>query len=65
MKSRMALVLLMVLGCQISTLAQQPPSTLEQIKIAADAGNPVAQDKMGTTYDQANAEIWFRKSSRP
>jgi len=63
MKSRMALVLLMVLGCQISTLAQQPPPPLEQIKIAADAGNPAAQDKMGTTYDQANAEIWFRKAA--
>ena len=67
MKSRMALVLLMVLGCQISTLAQQSQPTLEQIKIAADAGDPVAQDKLAERYilrtDTAHAEIWYRKAA--
>jgi TPR repeat protein len=67
MKSRMSLVLLMVIGCRISTLAQQPPPTLEQIKIAADAGDPVAQDKLAETYimrsDTAHAEMLYRKAA--
>ena len=44
--------------------AQPTAPTLEQIKIAADAGDPVAQDKMGAVYDTANAEIWFRKAAQ-
>ena len=67
MKSRMALVLLMVLGCRISTLAQQPAPTLEQIKIAADAGDPAAQDKLAEKYimrvDTVHAEILYRKAA--
>jgi hypothetical protein len=62
MKSRMALVLLMVLGCRISTLAQQPAPTLEQIKIAADAGDPAAQDKLAER-DSAHAEVLYRKAA--
>jgi len=62
MKSRMALALLMVLGCRISTFSQQPPPTLEQIKIAADAGNPAAQDKLAER-DSAHAEVLYRKAA--
>jgi hypothetical protein len=36
--------------------------SLDQIKIAADAGDPVAQDKMGER-DYANAEMWYRKAA--
>jgi len=42
--------------------AQSPVSTLEQIKIAADAGDPAAQDKMAER-DSANAESWYRKAA--
>ncbi len=42
--------------------AQQPAPTLEQIKIAADAGDPAAQDKMAER-DSAHAEIWYRKAA--
>lgn len=58
----MAYVLLMVFGCRISTLAQQPAPTLEQIKIAADAGDPAAQDKLAER-DSAHAEVLYRKAA--
>ena len=43
--------------------AQQPTPSLEQIKIAADAGDPAAQDKMAER-DTANAVMWYRKSAQ-
>ena len=43
--------------------AQQPAPTLEQIKIAADAGDPAAQDKLAERVDSAQAEILYRKAA--
>ena len=67
MQRRFVFVLLMVLGCQVSTLAQLSAPSLEQIKIAADAGDPAAQDKLAETFilraDTAQAEMWYRKAA--
>lgn len=50
-----------------STNAVRPLNTLEEIKVAAEDGNPVAQDKMADLYnnqdDSTQAEIWYRKSA--
>jgi TPR repeat protein len=47
--------------------AQLAAPSLEQIKIAADAGDPVAQDKLAEQFmmraDVADAENWYRKSA--
>jgi hypothetical protein len=40
-----------------------PTPTLEQIKIAADAGDPAAQDKLAERVDAAQAEILYRKAA--
>src|SRR5450631_2293133 len=43
----------------------QPP--LDQIKIAADAGDPASQDKLAENFimhmDRARAETWYRKAA--
>src|ERR1039458_859459 len=44
-------------------LAQTIASTLEQIKIAADAGDPVAQDKLAARVDPKQAEVLYRKAA--
>jgi hypothetical protein len=46
-------------------LAQLPPlaPSLEQIKIAADAGDPAAQDKLAERVNSAQAEILYRKAA--
>ena len=46
-------------SCAFAQLGSQ---SLEQIKIAADAGDPVAQDKLAS-HDPANAEMWYRKAA--
>jgi len=47
--------------------AQLAAPTLEEIKIAADAGDPAAQDKLAERFimraDTKQAEIWYRKSA--
>jgi hypothetical protein len=43
-------------------LAQGILPSLAELKVAADAGDPVAQDKMGER-DSANAEAWYRKAA--
>jgi len=43
--------------------AQPTAPTLAEIKIAADAGDPVAQDKLAERMDSAQAEIWYRKAA--
>jgi hypothetical protein len=53
---------LLALTCQLSVSAQSAATTLEQIKIAADAGDPAAQVEMGVK-DPANAEMWYRKAA--
>ena len=51
----------------VSFFTQVQAQSLEQIKAAADAGDPAAQDKFAEQFilrgDLANAEIWYRKSS--
>jgi len=56
------LVVLFTLAA-ISIFAQIPAPSLEQIKIAADAGDASAQDKMAER-DTANAVIWYRKAAQ-
>jgi hypothetical protein len=55
-----AVIFLFVAAC---ASAQLPAQSLEQIKVAADAGDPAAQDKMATR-DMANAEMWYRKAAQ-
>ena len=47
--------------------AQTPAPSLAEIKIAADAGDPAAQDKLAEKFilraDTAQAEIWYRKAA--
>jgi hypothetical protein len=43
--------------------AQPTATTLEQIKIAADAGDPVAQDKLAERMDSVQAEVLYRKAA--
>lgn len=47
--------------------AQLPTQSLEQIKVAADAGDPAAQDKLAERFimraDMADAEKWYRESA--
>jgi hypothetical protein len=47
--------------------AQSPMPPLAEIKIDADAGDPVAQDKLAQAYimhlDTAQAEVWYRKAA--
>lgn len=61
LKPIIRLALLLALVAQ-SALAQTSLPPLAQIKIAADAGDPAAQDKMGER-DVANAEQWYRKAA--
>jgi hypothetical protein len=42
--------------------AQLTGQSLEQMKIAADAGDPAAQDALAVR-DSANAEMWYRKAA--
>jgi Sel1 repeat len=50
-----------------SLLAQSPPATLAQIKVAADAGDAASQDKLAETFvlraDSSQAEVWYRKAA--
>ena len=42
---------------------QTAAPTLEQIKIAADAGDPAAQDKLAERVDSSAAEVLYRKAA--
>ncbi len=50
-----------------SAFAQSPPASLAQIKIAAEAGDPAAQDKLAERFilsaDSTQAIIWYRKAA--
>jgi hypothetical protein len=50
-----------------SLFAQSPPATLAQIKVAADAGDAAAQDKLAESFvlraDSSQAQIWYRKAA--
>jgi hypothetical protein len=43
--------------------AQSPAPTIEQLKIAADAGDPVAQDKLAARVDYKQGEVLYRKAA--
>src|ERR1035437_6331527 len=47
--------------------AQSPLPSLAHIKIAAEAGDPAAQDKLAEAFmmraDSEQAEIWYRKAA--
>jgi hypothetical protein len=57
--NRLIITLMFAATC---TFAQLPAPTLEQIKLAADAGDPSAQVKMGER-DPAQAEMWYRNAA--
>jgi hypothetical protein len=67
MRWRVCLILLTVLGCRISCLGQNSGSALAEIKAAADAGDPAAQDKLAQQFilrtDTKQAEFWYRKAA--
>jgi len=64
---RVLFILFMIIGCRISSLAQYSGSALAEIKAAADAGDPAAQDKLAGQFilrtDTKQAEFWYRKSA--
>lgn len=46
----------------ICACAEPAAATLAELKIAADAGDPIAQDEIALR-DPANAEMWYRKAA--
>ncbi len=51
----------------LASVTKLSAQSLEQIKIAADAGDPAAEDKLAEQFimrtDTAQAETWYRKSA--
>ena len=66
MKTYIASGLALLIGFPCLAPAQFGPS-LEQIKAAADAGDPAAQDRLGEQFiirtDTKQAELWYRKAA--
>lgn len=66
MKWHITLSLVLLLGAACPALAQTG-SSLEQVKAAAEAGNPAAQDELAGKYimrlDTKHAEFWYRKAA--
>lgn len=60
---KMKSLILALTFAAVGAFAQQLAPTLEQIKIAADAGEPAAQDKLAERVDSAQAEILYRKAA--
>jgi len=61
---RRGLITILVIGIAWNvSLAQVSNPALEQLKIAADAGDPVAQDKLAEKVGSAQAEILYRKAA--
>jgi hypothetical protein len=67
MYCRVVFVFLMALACRVSCLAQSSGSSLADIKAAAEAGDPAAQDKLAEQFilriDTKQAEFWYRKAA--
>jgi hypothetical protein len=63
MPSKMKKIIIALAFAATDVLAQTTAPNLEQIKIAADAGDPVAQDKLAERMDSAQAEILYRKAA--
>jgi hypothetical protein len=57
---KLTIVLTFVAVC---VYAQPTTPTLAEIKIAADAGDPAAQDKLAERVDSAQAEVLYRKAA--
>ena len=57
---KLIIVLTFTAAC---VFAQQTTPTLAEVKIAADAGDPVAQDKLAERVDSAQAEVLYRKAA--
>lgn len=55
------LIALFIFGVSCA-FAQLSAQSLDEIKIAADAGDPAAQDKMAEK-ESAHAEMWYRKAA--
>lgn len=67
-KTRILGLTLAALSLQaVVTFAPDPPPRMAQIKAAAEAGDPIAQDQLGKAYqtqiDSKNAETWYRKAA--
>ena len=64
---RVTFILIVVLGCRVSSLGQFSGSSLAEIKAAADAGDPAAEDKLAEQFflrtDIKQAEFWYRKAA--
>jgi hypothetical protein len=62
-----SLSLILVAAVMPNDLCAQPPPPLAQLKAAAEAGDPVAQDKLAGEYrsrlDSKNAQLWYRKAA--
>jgi hypothetical protein len=56
-------LILALMFATADAVAQQPVPMLEQIKIAADAGDPAAQDKLAEKVDPKQAEVLYRKAA--
>src|SRR5882724_11122874 len=67
MLARTFLILLLVLCWRVSCLAQYSGSSLVEIKAAAEAGDPAAQDKYAEKFilraDIKQAELWYHKAA--
>ena len=54
-------------GCQTSSFAQASGQALVDLKAAAEAGDPAAQDRLAEQFimrrDTTQAELWYRKSA--
>jgi hypothetical protein len=67
MHGRALFIVLMMLGCWPFCWAQSTGSSLAEIKVAAEAGDPIAQDKLAERFilrgDTKQAEFWYRKAA--
>jgi hypothetical protein len=67
MNWRRALVVFVGIALGIPASDQYSGSSLADIKIAADAGDPAAQDKLAEQFilraDSKQAELWYRKAA--
>lgn len=58
-----SLILILLALAATGGFAQTAEPELAQIKIAADAGDPAAQDKLAARVDAKQAEVWYRKAA--
>ena len=57
-------IIFVILTCAATcAVAQSPAPSIEQLKIAADAGDPVSQDKLAARVDYKQAEVLYRKAA--